>query len=486
MSESNPAESVSTNDDNQPTRPRRGIRKKFLIGLGLLLTFALGFNAVQSWRASSQLESRLTKLREDGVPLTLDELQADRLAEENNAQTWIRRAKPHTEALDKLLRDYQGSEEFATFTPTAEQVELLEGAFAEHTEAFDFYAKAASCSGLQSDWRIGDQPSESLQTNMDESTAARSIMRHCAARAGLLMGQGDFDEALELGLQMLKLSRAVEHQPMVIGHMVGLACRSISLNVLVAVLERATLTDEQRGEIDQALAECESVESFRHALASERIYGLAAFRSEIFGGPLQSMVVWTFKFDACDYLDMIAQIDQGLVESRHAIVSRLDALAKKEAGPLTSLSKSALLQFRLSHDRMLTRVRCVRLLNALQRHYPDGIPIEPAVDKLRVSQKSIVDPFSGDPLKVVVTDEEVVVYSVAINGADDGGEFGNDKDQGIRIKRKSNRNENLSAESQVSSSQLQTYLRTGFSSEPSAFRRLSSSSGLPRLRFRGA
>lgn len=407
----------------------------FLIGLGLLLALALGFNAVQSWRASAQLEARLTKLREQGVALTLDDLQSERLAEDDNAQTWIRRAKSHTDALDKLLRDYQGSEEFTKFQPTAEQIELLETAFDEHGEVFELYTKAANCSGLQSDWRIGEQPSKSLQVNMDDCSAARSIMRHCSARAGLLMSQGNFDEALHLGLQMLNFSRAVEHQPMVIGHMVGLACRYISLNVIVAVLERATLTDEQRGEIDQALADCESVDSFRHALASERIYGLAAFRSEIFGGPLQSMVVWTFKFDACEYLDVIAQVDELSEKSRHAIVLDLQALMNREAGPLASLSKSSLLQFRLSHDRALTRVRCVRLLNALQRQFTDGIPTEPKFDDLPVSENERLDPFSGHPLKVLVTAEEIVVYSVATNGTDDGGNFDDEEDQGIRIKR---------------------------------------------------
>ena len=370
------------------------------------------------------------------MALTLDELQAERLAEDDNAQTWIRRAKPHTEALDKLFRDYHGSTEFETFQPTAEQIEVLEKAFEEHAEAFKLYAKAAECAGLQSDWRIGEQPSESLQVNMDDCTEARSIMRHCSARAGLLMAQRRFDDALQLGLQMLKFSRAVEHQPMVIGHMVGIACRSISLNVLVAVLERASLTDEQRGWIDSALADCESVDSFRHALASERIYALAAFRSEIFGGPVQSMVVWTFKFDACDYLDMIAQIDESSTESRHSIVSELDALAHQESGALTKLSTSAFLQFRHAHDRGLARVRCVRQLNALQRHYPDGIPKEPAFDELPGVIDSRQDPFSGSPLKVLVTAEEVVVYSVAINGTDEGGLFDDQEDQGIRIKLK--------------------------------------------------
>jgi hypothetical protein len=370
------------------------------------------------------------------VALTLDQLQTPRLAEDDNAQTWIRRAKPHTEALDKLLRDYQGSDEFAIFHPTAEQIDLLERAFDEHAEAFALYTKAANCPGFQSDWRIGEQPSESLQINMDDSAEARSIMRHCSARAGLLMAQGDFDEALQLGLQMLKFSRIVGHQPMVIGYLVGLACRSISLEVIAAVLERSPLTDKQRGQIDHALAESESVDSFKHALVSEGIYGLAAFRSDIFGGPVRSMVMWKFKFDACDYLDLISEMDEWAAKPRHAIADELGILAERKFRLLTQMVVPALVQVRWAHDQGMARVRCVRLLNALQLQYPAGIPKSPDRDELIGSEASGQDPFTGQALKVLVTDEEVVVYSVAINGTDEGGLFDDQEDQGIRIKLK--------------------------------------------------
>ena len=156
-----------------------------------------------------------------------------------------------------------------------EQMKMLQEAFEQHAEAFAHYARAADCLGYQSDWRIGAQPSKSLELNLKNSSETRSVLRHCSARAGLLMAEGKFDGALKLGLQMLSLSRRAEHEPMVIGYLVGTACRLISLNVIGAVLERSPLTDEQRQQIDSALAECESVDGFQHALVSERIYGLA-------------------------------------------------------------------------------------------------------------------------------------------------------------------------------------------------------------------
>lgn len=54
MGDAKQTQPVSSKDDGQPIRPKRGVRKKFLIGLGLLFALPLGFTAVQSWRASTQ------------------------------------------------------------------------------------------------------------------------------------------------------------------------------------------------------------------------------------------------------------------------------------------------------------------------------------------------------------------------------------------------------------------------------------------------
>ncbi len=437
MSESNlQTQKKAAGDKKQSARPKRKLWRKILIVLGLLLVLGLGYNAFRSWQASSQLESRLAKLRDRGEPLTYDELYAKALPEDDNAQTWIRRARPHTEQLNRLLNDYLSTEEYQSFRPNVEQMKMLQDAFEQHAEAFAHYARAADCLGYQSDWRIGAQPSKSLELNLKNSSETRSVLRHCSARAGLLMAEGKFDEALKLGLQMLSLSRRAEHEPMVVGYLVGTACRLISLNVIGAVLERSPLTDEQRQQIDSALADCESADGFQHALVSERIYGLASFRADIFGGAMRSMVMWKLKLDACDYLDLMDEVNRLATQPRHAVVDELNGLTDREVGPLTALVLPAFLGARNAHDRALARVRCVRLLNALQRKSPEGITDKPALSELPGTGESRQDPFTGKPLMVRVTDEAVVVYSVGINGRDDGGSLDDQEDQGIRVELK--------------------------------------------------
>ncbi len=437
MSESTPTEPDSlAESEKQSAQPKRRLRKKFLKVLGLLFVLALGYNAFRSWQAGSELESRLVQLREQGAPLTLDELQKPVLAEDDNAQTWIRRAKPHTDELSRLLNDYQSARESYLFRPTPEQVDVLKKAFETHPEVWELYARAAECSGLQSDWRIGPKSPELLESQLESVSDIRSIMRHCSDRAGLLMAEGNYDEALELGLQMLALSRLAGHNPMVLGYLVGLACRSMSFRVIGAVLERSELTDEQRQQIDSALADCESPDAFRHALASERIFGLATFRSDVFGGPMRSMVMWKFKLDACDYLDLFVEMDNWASRPRYEIVNELNSVTTRNSGILTATVTPALLQVRTAHDRTLAKVRCVRVLNALQRESPESISERTALSEFPGMEEFRRDPFTGDDLLLRVSDDSVVVYSVGTDLTDDGGSVDDEKDHGIRIERR--------------------------------------------------
>jgi len=437
MSESTPTEPApSAADEKPPAQPRRRIRKGFLKVLGLLFVLALGYNAFRSWQAGSELESRLVKMWEHGASLTLDELQTPALSEEDNAQTWIRRAKPHTDELSRLLNDYQSSEEFQSLRPNPEQVDVLKKAFETHAEVWELYSRAAECSGLQSDWRIGVQPSESLNANLEDTSETRAIIRHCSSRVGLFMAEGNFDEAFELSLQMLTLTRSLDHQPGLVGYLVGVACRTVSLSVMASVLERSPLTDEQRQQVDAVLADCESIDGFRHALASERIFGLATFRSEIFGGPIQSMVMWKFKFDACDYLDRFDEMDSWASKPRHEIAAELNSITSPENGVLTKLVTPVLLQVRNAHDRVLSRARCVRVLNALQRASPESISDATTLSEFPGMEEFRRDPFTGNDLLVRVSDDSVVVYSVGTDLTDDGGSLDDQKDHGIRIERR--------------------------------------------------
>lgn len=155
----------------------------------------------------------------------------------------------------------------------------------------------------------------------------------------------------------------------------------------------------------------------------------------MFGGPLQSIVMWSFKLDACDYLDLFDEMDSWASRPRYEIANDLNGITGRDTGVLTASVNPALLQVRVAHDRTLARVRCVRVLNALQRQLPDGISDKVTLSDLPGAEEFRRDPFSGNDILLRVSDESIVVYSVGMDGADDGGSLDDQKDYGIRIER---------------------------------------------------
>lgn len=73
-----------------------------------------------------------------------------------------------------------------------------------------------------------------------------------------------------------------------------------------------------------------------------------------------------------------------------------------------------------THDRDLALVRSLRLINALQQGAADKLPAE-----------AKADPYTDAPLAVKPIGEAWLVYSVGLNGQDDGGDFTEWQDVGV-------------------------------------------------------
>jgi hypothetical protein len=77
-------------------------------------------------------------------------------------------------------------------------------------------------------------------------------------------------------------------------------------------------------------------------------------------------------------------------------------------------------------------VRSLRILVALdayrQRTGQDAVGLA----DLKLPAAAVIDPYSGQPLKLKLTENGWVIYSVMENGIDDGGDFEGLKDWGLR------------------------------------------------------
>ena len=94
------------------------------------------------------------------------------------------------------------------------------------------------------------------------------------------------------------------------------------------------------------------------------------------------------------------------------------------------LAPSFKAHFDLVHRTSAT-LRSLRVLNALQQYAIEHGREPVGLSDLNLPAVDTIDPFNGQPLIVKPTAAGWLVYSVGMNGVDDGGDFAKDKDVGF-------------------------------------------------------
>ena len=76
-------------------------------------------------------------------------------------------------------------------------------------------------------------------------------------------------------------------------------------------------------------------------------------------------------------------------------------------------------------------LRALRIFNALTQFRDKHGREARGLEELSLPKEATIDPFNGEPLKLKMTDDGWIIYSVARNGVDDGGNFKDLNDYGI-------------------------------------------------------
>src|SRR5262249_40051297 len=94
---------------------------------------------------------------------------------------------------------------------------------------------------------------------------------------------------------------------------------------------------------------------------------------------------------------------------------------------LTNLVIPALAKGRDSTERVRALMRCLRVLNALQR----AGAVQAKLTGLGLPAEATTDPFTDSPLQVKKVSGDWLIYSVGVNLTDDGGDLEENKDVGV-------------------------------------------------------
>jgi hypothetical protein len=201
---------------------------------------------------------------------------------------------------------------------------------------------------------------------------------------------------------------------------VALACRGVAVQSANRALRAGPISEPTRDALEKELAQHDLVAAFRQAMRSERVLGLQLIREMN-----MSLAPWPFgpKLDQCLYIEAMEAAIRGADRPYADSSARAEATRLFErGGAVIALIAPAVEAAANAGARVQSRLRCLRVLNAVQRYEQAGRTPEPKLSDLGLPADAIMDPYDGEPLHLKKLPEGWLVYSVGIDLKDGGGE----------------------------------------------------------------
>jgi hypothetical protein len=421
---------------------RRTLTKRRLIlaaGIlaALVVAYLAGKAAWRNWRVGQEL----ARIRAAGEPVTAADLAAMHRVPAGRPD-----ATPAWQAAvqaSQQLRQYP--DELPLFRKNGEMASPEES-WSEPAVAEKFvrqhaalYAQIDAALATPGDCAYLDDFSAGYYTLLDQVQQMRTIFRLLVLRAYLAAQADDADGAARNLVGALKAVDTLRREPILVSQLVRMVLNQGSVEALEYLLPEVAWNDEHLAAIQKQLLAIEYLEGLELAVLGERVQGIIAFNDPAKGGagnvPAAVYQFWV-RDDPLNHLRLMRELvedvrggwpvllertakfeavrrDQTAVRSpwRSAAWERPSSIA----GPFRGMvERGARETARL--QAAATGVAALRFRKAerrwprsLQELVPKWLPEAP------------IDPFTGKPLAYRVDEESVIIYSVGVDGKDNGG-----------------------------------------------------------------
>ena len=432
-----------------PDRPRRFDRLTcWLIGLTVVAVVLVLVYAGYRHALRRSIETRLQAIRDAGYPATAAEVD-----------DW----HPMPEGLNACVVIISGAEKIDSSDPMYELLPLVgDGVLPDPSETIPSETLALielllkqNSTGLaelhraarieQARWPI--QYSDGIDATLPGLGNVRHGVRLLTLEAMLHAERGNSDMAVASTLTAFRIGRSLQGEPILICHLVRIACDRETLEAVERCLQHSSLTDAQLAGLSEALELAECPDGLLRAMLGECATGVDAFQ-KIAASPLAAgqlgvsglggdgmMAAYTaaglLDLDALSLLNYYEQLVDAASSPPDQQAARLVAAESW----LTSLPEWRTLVTQIwapgvsgvgkHFERHLANVHAARLTVAVERYRLAHGTLPEGLEDLAPQFVETVplDPFDGNAMRYAVTPSGYAVYSIGEDGNDDGGVF---------------------------------------------------------------
>ncbi len=389
-----------------------------LIGLPLVLALIVLCGWGYAWYEGERFHARAALIKRNGMPTNLKELKPAEVADEANADFFIRQAMLSIQAIElefaKIPGVYEGemSDEIAA---------TLTELFAAHPELFATIERAVNCEHYVPNLDYDAKPQDFSTQSLEHVNNLRNAARVMNIRMKHLVHVGNPDEAVVIGVNGLRLCGRVKQPRLMTDLIVVLSSRGILMSALNEVLQTSNLSPESHRRIADELSSFDPQKELYATLVQERAYSLAAIADQGIALWIHANAVldlWEQEIDSANHEEFQYQF--------HEVPDGWQTV-------MAMLLQPSLLSARQTVNGHVATQRCLQIVNAWKGA---GAPADATIEQLVSDKVSRRDPYTGTDLIVRVLPEGLLVYSVGFDRRDDGGQVETGKDRGWTFPKK--------------------------------------------------
>lgn len=396
------------------------------------------------FRATSQVNAQLARIKQAGLPTKSDELDAYyqiSAGAEDATQLYMAANQDFSGSIfeaDCRVLPLVGDSEIEIPPPGQPwaQQQAVADFLAKYEDGLRALHQAAEMGGAA---RFPLDFSQGFSMLLPNVQSMRTCSRMLSLEAHVKAHQGDAAGTAESLLALATVSRSLENQPIQVSQLVRIAMNGVATDLTGRMLAHVEFSDEDLLRLQQAFRRADLKAGIAHAIAGERVIGAEAFKSPAAAlgpnsGLPQTRILRGSNEDLALYLDIQSDLYDAVrlpyPDTFTAVDAAFARMKDRLAAPLgrlrfvmTGMTMPAIEACVFAAARGDGSNRCADAAIAVERFRRREGKLPETLDALVPDflPEVPLDPYDGQPIRYIIKQDGYLVYTCGRDRTDDGG-----------------------------------------------------------------